>query len=105
MVKGFEVGDPKLGHAFLGTEGVEAVTGVAKHRPAHRAKAALQQLIFLRLDGGKLQFALALERRGGKSRVQHHIGDQAQSLAEIAGQHFGAHPETVVAAKAVDAPA
>ena len=92
-------------NACLRSDSVEAVAGFDEHGAAHRAKAALQHLFFLRPDGGELDFALALERIRRERRVPQHIADQTQSGSEVAAQHFGAQPEAVIAAEAVNAAA
>src|SRR5437762_7627105 len=101
MVKGFEVGASKSLHAFLRAEGVQSVKAVAEHGAAHRAKAALQQLILLRLDGGELGVAFALEGSGWKRRIEQDIFEQVQTSREVVAERLGVDPETVVAAKTV----
>ena len=68
-------------------------------------RGALEQVVLLVADGGQLDLAFALERRGGEGGVQQHVGQQVQPGLEIAAQDFGVDAEAVVAAVAVDAAA
>ena len=102
-VEGSRIRDLDALDAGLGAERVQAVAALAEQRAAHGQGGALEQVVLLRADAGQLHFALALQRRGGKGRVQQHVGHQVQPHGKIAAEDLGVHAKAVVAAVAVDA--
>src|SRR5207237_8246243 len=63
LVKCLQISDLNTLHTAFRSEHIQAVAGIAKESAAHRARSALQKLIFLSTDSSELNFTLAFERR------------------------------------------
>ncbi len=101
LVKRFQSGNGNFFHGFLRAERIQTVAVVAEQRAAHGQAGALEQIVLARADAGDLDFLFALQFVGGKTRIQHDVGEQIQSGRKIRAQHLGVHAKTVVAAVAV----